>query len=94
MAFTGLGSLVCLVGGLAALWLGITSARERLTRIQRACRCQQHVLSEMPDEWRQWFFQGFVDVTVGVRGLFAVVVLALWTALAVGLAGIALFHVL
>jgi hypothetical protein len=65
--------------------VGLWLSASRLRRTKRVHRKRGLIHAAMPEGWGSWFFQGFVDVTMGTRWVVAVLVLAFWVFLGIGL---------
>jgi len=85
-----LSSVVCLVGGLLAIGIGLLMTRRRLQRVKRIHRKKGLIHAESPEGWGSWFFQGFSDVTMGTRWVVGAGILAFWMALGVSLLSLGL----
>ena len=81
-------TLLCLVGSLVAVGIGVTVAAGQLRWLRRWRAKRQGVLSTMPEGWGVWFFQGFSDMTVGTQFLRTALVLAFWIVLAMSFVGL------
>jgi len=78
------------VGGLVSFSVGVLMARHRLRQAKRVHRKKGAIHAAMPEGWGSWFFQGFSDVTLATRWVLAILTLAFWTVLGVGLVSLGL----
>ena len=81
-------TLLCLLGSLVAIGIGVTVAAGRIRSLRRWQDRQQLVLSAMPEGWGVWFFQGFSDMSVGAKMLRTAIVLSFWMVVALSFMGL------
>ena len=82
-----MSSLMIAVGALA-VGLGVLMARAGLRIAHRRYARTARIADANLDEWGAWFLGGFSTMTLGFRGLIAVIAWCAWTLIGVSCLGL------
>lgn len=74
--------------GVVALGVGIASAISSLRAAHRVHHRTAGRATAMLEGWDAWFLQGFSTMTMGIRGLYAILLWLGWTLVGVTLIGL------
>ena len=77
-----------IVTGLVAAGVGIAVARHGFHAAQRMYFRMAARSTMSPEDWDAWFLGGFSGVSLGFRGLVALVVWLVWTLAGLGVIGL------